>query len=251
MKPRTLVALVLVLAGAGMCVRLGFWQVTRWHEKRALNAALRAALTAEPLKVYSPPPPLGPVEKRRIEAFGWFDEKRQVLLSGRVRAQLPGVEVVTPLILAGDSTAVLVDRGWLYAPDAVRARAQDYRERPRAVVGIAHAIPRGRSAQPMMSLERDSSLTLWSAHTLELDSLRVRFPYAIAPYLLVELPGKGVPDKPLRGMPQMLDEFMHVSYATQWFLFAAILLGGSAALAWSNRRGRRSRDDLLPLDPLP
>ena len=60
-----------------------------------------------------------------------------------------------------------------------------------------------------------------------------------------------MPDKPLRGMPRMMDEFMHVSYATQWFLFAAILLGGSAALAWSNRRGRRSRDDLLPLDPLP
>jgi cytochrome oxidase assembly protein ShyY1 len=30
---------------------------------------------------------------------------------------------------------------------------------------------------------------------------------------------------------------MHVSYAVQWFLFAAILLGGSAALAWSRRSG--------------
>jgi cytochrome oxidase assembly protein ShyY1 len=30
---------------------------------------------------------------------------------------------------------------------------------------------------------------------------------------------------------------MHLGYAVQWFLFGAILLGGSAILAWSRRRG--------------
>ena len=29
---------------------------------------------------------------------------------------------------------------------------------------------------------------------------------------------------------------MHLSYAIQWFLFATIMLGGSAALAGSRRR---------------
>ena len=28
----------------------------------------------------------------------------------------------------------------------------------------------------------------------------------------------------------------HISYAVQWFLFATIMLGGPAALAWSRRR---------------
>jgi cytochrome oxidase assembly protein ShyY1 len=31
---------------------------------------------------------------------------------------------------------------------------------------------------------------------------------------------------------------MHLSYAFQWFLFALIIPGGTAALAWSRRRRR-------------
>jgi surfeit locus 1 family protein len=239
MKPRSIVIVALVLIGAAGCVRLGFWQIERWHEKRALNAALRAALDAEPVRLGARFPAFDLISNRKIEIVGRFDERRQVLLGGRVRAKLPGVEVITPLLLEGDSVAVLVDRGWVYAPDAIHARPQDFREpHPRPVTGIAHAVAAGSTRLAVSVLERDSSVTLWSARTLDLDSLRSRLPYALAPFLLVELPGKGVPDKPLRGVPQPLDEFTHVSYAIQWFLFGVILLGGSALLARSRRRRR-------------
>jgi cytochrome oxidase assembly protein ShyY1 len=82
-------------------------------------------------------------------------------------------------------------------------------------------------------------VTLWSARALNPDSLRARVPYALATFFVVELPGPRVPGKPLRGTPRPLDEFMHVSYAIQWFLFGAILLGGSLALVVSGRRSRR------------
>ncbi|HEY2955262.1 MAG TPA: SURF1 family protein [Candidatus Eisenbacteria bacterium] len=252
MKPRTIVATVLVLAGAGLCVRLGFWQISRWHEKQALNAALRAALAGQAIAVAAPLPASSVVANRRIEVAGVFDESRQVLLSGRVQARLPGVEVVTPLVLPGDSVAVLVDRGWLYAPDAARARPQDFPERgPLVVRGIARTIALHPPRLPWLALERDSARTLWSAHALDPDSLAPRFPYALAPWLLIELPGPRVPEKPLRSAPHPYDEFTHVSYAIQWFLFAAILLGGSAALAWSKHRARPPRPELAPLDPLP
>jgi len=238
MKARTALAVVLVLSGTGLCVRLGFWQIGRWHEKQALNAAMRSAVAAPPLAVGAAIPPADSVAGRKVELRGRFDETRQLLLSGRVQARLPGVEVVTPLLVSGDSLAVLVDRGWLYAPDAARARPQEYREREtRPVVGIARPIGRGAGRLPMLALESDS-IAVWSAHLLDLDSLRARLPYRIAPFVVVELPGAGVPDKPLRGTPRPLDEFMHVSYATQWFLFGAILLGGSLTLAWSRRRGQ-------------
>jgi cytochrome oxidase assembly protein ShyY1 len=41
---------------------------------------------------------------------------------------------------------------------------------------------------------------------------------------------------PRRSLPRPYNELTHLSYAVQWFLFAGILLGGSAALAWSRRR---------------
>ena len=252
MKAGAVVALLIALALAGLCVRLGLWQVSRWHEKRARNAALRSALASEPLPVSAPLPGLPAAEDRRIEVSGAFDESRQVLLSAREQAELPGVEVVTPLLLPGDSVAVLVNRGWLYAPDAVHARPQDFRERsPRPVGGIARPLGRRGAGLPYMTLESDSTHTLWSARTLDPETLAVRFPYALAPWVLVELPGKGVPEKPLRSPPRPLDEMTHLSYAVQWFVFAAALLAGTAALAWSKRRVRPPRRARPPLEPLP
>ena len=251
MKPG-LVAIVLVLLGsAGLCVRLGLWQVSRWEEKRAANAVLRTALAAEPFPVAEPLPPAPAVVDRRIEMAGAFDESRQVLLSARTQAELPGVEVVTPLLLPGDSVAVLVNRGWLYAPDAVHARPQDHRERgPRAVRGIARPFGRRGAGLPLMTLESDTSHTLWSARTLDPDTLAARFPYALAPWLLVELPGRGVPEKPLRSPPRPLDENMHLAYAVQWFVIAAVVAAGAIALAWINRPVRPPRRVLPPLEPL-
>ena len=238
MKPRSIVVLLAVVAGASVCVRLGFWQISRLHEKQALNAALRSALAAPPVPLGDPPAAVESVRGRAVEARGHYDETRQILLSGRAHDGAPGVDVVTPLLLPDGSRAVLVDRGWLYSADAATARPRDYPERgDRTVRGIAEPIRRGAGGPAIRALPSDSA-HLWSARWLDLDSLERRFPYSLAPYVVRQLPGSGVPRQPVRREPRPFDEMMHVSYAVQWFLFAAILLGGSAALAWSRRGGR-------------
>ena len=237
MKLRTLLVLLLVLGGTALCVRLGFWQLSRLAEKRAMNAALREAIAAPPIEAGGAAPPLERVRGRRVRLTGHFDQSRQILLSGRAKGGSPGVHVVTPLRLAMDSTAVLVDRGWLYSPDAAHARPQDHSEPgERVVIGLADSIARARPGGMWLEFERDS-VTLWSARALDLDSLAARLPYAVAPYVVRELPGPGVPADPARMEPRPFNEFEHVSYAIQWFLFGSILLFGSALLAWSRRRG--------------
>jgi surfeit locus 1 family protein len=245
MKPRTLLVLLLVLGGTALCVRLGFWQLSRLAEKRALNAALREAIAAPPIEAGGAAPPIDRVRGRRVRLSGRFDQSRQILLSGRAKGGSPGVHVVTPLRLPMDSTAVLVDRGWLYSPDAAHARPQDHSEPgERVIVGLADPIVRAR-ARAWLEFERDS-VTLWSARALDPDSLAARLPYPVAPYVVRELPGPGVPGEPARMEPRPYYEFEHVSYAIQWFLFGAILLFGSALLARSRRRGKLK---LVP--PLP
>jgi surfeit locus 1 family protein len=245
MKLRTALAALLILVAAGVCVRLGFWQLSRWHEKRALNVALHAAMTAPPRELAGAAAPLDSVLRRRVRVVGRFDESRQVLLSGRAQNHGPGVEVVTPLRLA-DGSAVLVDRGWLFAADAMTARPQQYPEPvERAVLGMAEAIPRGRGGPPLRTLEADS-ITLYSARWLDLDSLAARYPYALAPFVVRELPGPGVPAEPARTPPRPYDESMHVSYTAHWFLFALILLVGPLAVARSRRRAAaRGESDLV------
>src|SRR5262249_14190846 len=79
------------------------------------------------------------------------------------------------------------------------------------------------------------SFTVWSTPRLDPDSLRGRVPYALAPYVVRELPGPGVPAQPVRSDPHPYDETMHLSYAIQWFLFGSILLFRSLLLARSRR----------------
>ncbi len=246
MKPRTVLVAFAVVAMAGTCVRLGFWQVSRLHEKQRLNASLRAALAAPPVELGGRPAPLDSVLGRRVSARGRFDEARQVLLADRPYEGSPGVEVVTPLLLPGGS-ALLVDRGWLYAGDAATAAPGDYPEPgERTVTGLAQALPRDGGGAPFRRLPAGAR-AVWSARLLDRDSLAARFPYPLAPYVVRELPGPGVPARPRRLPPRPYDEFMHVSYAIQWFLFATILLGGSLAVSLGRRR--KPRPGASPVDP--
>ncbi|HEY3216596.1 MAG TPA: SURF1 family protein [Candidatus Eisenbacteria bacterium] len=238
MKVRSILVGLLITLGAALCVRLGFWQLSRWHEKQAINAAVRAAIAAPPILLAAEPAAPEQVRDRRIEAHGRFDESLQILLGARPRDGAPGIEVVTPLKLDGGQAAVLVNRGWLYSADAATARPQEYPEPgDLRIRGLAEPLPRGLGGPAVRVLERDS-VTLYSARWLDRDTLARLMPYPIAPYVLRQTPGPGVPSQPVRRLPRPANEAMHLSYAVQWFVFAVILVVGSCALAWS--RGRRS-----------
>ncbi len=168
-------------------------------------------------------------EGRRIALYGAFDSRRHVLLRMRVRDERPGVAVVTPLVLAGDSLRLLVQRGWLPSDDGVFARPQDFPERePRWVSGVIEPLVRS-SAAGWHALESDS-LRLWSSRSLDPDSIARALPDVVPDLVLRELPGPGVPDAPRREPPARLDENEHLSYALQWFSFAAILVLGTIAV---------------------
>lgn len=235
MRAPFLVVLLVVLAGAAVCVRLGFWQLSRLHEKQALNAALRESLSAPPLVVTDEPPAADQARHRPLAVTGRFDEAHQFLLSGRAHEGAPGVEVVTPLRLEGARTALLVNRGWLPSPDAATARPDQHPEPGvHTVRGIVEDLRHGAGGLAPRPIA--APVALWSVRWLDRDSVAARLPYPIADYVLRQSPGPGVPDLPRRSAPRPYNEILHISYAIQWFLFATIMLGGSAVFAWSRRR---------------
>src|SRR5438045_2159314 len=107
--PAWLVTLA-VLAGAGLCVRLGIWQLSRLHQKQAYNRAVAQALAGPTLPLGGAASDSGTAGHRAL-ARGRYDEARSFVLRARVFDGRPGVELVTPLVLE-DGTALLVDRGW-------------------------------------------------------------------------------------------------------------------------------------------
>jgi len=242
---------VAVIAASAVCVRLGFWQLSRWHEKQALNAAIRASESTTGLVVSGEPPPATAALNRSLHAMGRYDETRQFLLSGMLHEGEPGVEVVTPLRIAGATTAILVNRGWLPADDATTARPQDHPEPGEVTVdGVAEAVklgagppgprPLSAPAPPRTAPARDS-IALYSVRWLDADSIATRLPYPIAAYVVRQRPGASVPGLPRRTARPLYDETMHLSYALQWFLFAVAIPAGTAVLAWSRRRRAASR----------
>jgi surfeit locus 1 family protein len=232
-KPRSLLVVVVVVAVAAVCVRLGFWQLDRLGQKRALNARVREALALPPVPYDGGHP--AALAGRRVVVRGTYDEGHQLLLAARTDGGGPGVHVVTPLRPVTGGAAVLVDRGWLPADDAATARPQDDPEPgERDVIGIAEPAPRGTRAR-YRRLEAPG-MELWSSLRVDLDSLGARLPYALAPILVRQLPGAGVADRPRRLVPKPADESMHLGYAVQWFLFATILVVGSIVLAVGRHR---------------
>src|SRR5262245_50032911 len=234
MKPRAVLLLLFALLGGAVCVRLGFWQLSRWHEKRSLASALEGALAEAPRSYGDSLPEPADVVERRISLSGRYDEQRQFLLRGRPIAGEPGVEVVTPLVMAS-GPAVLVNRGWLASEDGAHARPQDSPEPgERQVTGYAEPLTKSPPGYPYLRLAADT-LELFSAAHLDPDALTDPLPYRVARCWLRESPGPAVGPLPRRSLPPMPNPGMHLGYAIQWFAIAALILAGSAWLGWSRR----------------
>ena len=206
---------VLSLAVAGVCIRLGVWQLDRLAERRRLNAALAESRAVAPLAVRAAAVLVDSLAQRRVAVRGSADYGRERVWPGRTFDGTPGVAIVTPVRLA-DGSAVLVDRGWVPSPDARTVDLAAVREGDTLeLVGLAVHAPRARGdADPA--------------------ALADSFPYPLAPLVVQWLPDGGawsVSPLPVRRWPApLLDDGPHRSYAFQWFAFAAIAIGGAVAV---------------------
>jgi surfeit locus 1 family protein len=220
----------LVCAG---CVRLGFWQLHRLEQRRALNAMLSARLGAAPSPVRDAVRDTASAAFRRANASGTYDFANEFALASRTHQGSPGVNIVTPLRFAGTDTAVLVNRGWVYAPDAMTADLARWREPDSATVaGYLVTIERGtRGAVSAASNPR-------VLRHMDVDSLATRLPYPVLPFVLVVTePATKGDTVPARLPAPVLDEGPHMGYAIQWFAFALIGVVGGIFGVRADRRG--------------
>ncbi len=242
------VGLVLALVAGLICVRLGFWQLGRLEEKRALNRAQRAALATPPVPFDAERLAALPPDSLRVQRFaltGTFDSRRHNVLVSRAKEGEPGVEIVTPLAPASGGPLVMVDRGFLPSADGATILSEDLPEpaasATRTVVGFV--VPLRQHDRPgFLTRAPVDSLEVWRAPWLNADSLRTALGAPVAPFVMKELPGPGVPEKPARAAPVPFDEALHLNYAVQWFSFAAIVMIGTIVLVTRSRRAKPVED---------
>jgi surfeit locus 1 family protein len=214
---------LVVILGVYVLIRLGFWQLDRLEQKRAINALMTERWQQEPFDINSQelPADLSALEYRRVQATGDFDYSHQILLIHQTYNETPGSIIVTPLVL-DDNRAVLVARGWLPTGEDAPENWSKYNEPEGApVIGLpkeSQLLPNGNAPTPP-----DSPQTEW--FQINIDAIQPQMPYQLLPVIIQQLPeeGRTINDLPLREEPLTLDEGSHFSYAIQWFSFAAIL----------------------------
>lgn len=270
-------ALLAVLA-AILCVRLGFWQLDRHHERQRAAEARAARLSEPPVSLasvlsdssrLSDSPSSAPdaLAWRRVILSGSWDYGGEVLIRSRGMDGRPGVHVVTPLQVAvnglepGPAT-VLVLRGWLPAPDAIEpatiSTADPGIGAAEARTGVIRPSRDGAGLPVVIAGEGADRRRTFAAIDLEAirsagsgaetagaagagphGVLETRFFVQLLPADDGAAPAGRPPGTPVPVPLPPAGSGPHLAYAIQWFSFALIALIGTGAFLLQQRRGRR------------
>ncbi len=234
---RVFVLIALALVVAAVCFRLGLWQLHRLSERRAFNASVEQGLARPPVPLASlPDARTNPdaVAYRRVVVSGTYGVDRQVVLYGRSLNEQSGSHLLTPFVTE-DSRAILIDRGWVPIEVDPRDPRVGARAGPVTVSGVLFPSEGGPPGPLPGSAGSEASRTV---SRIDLSEIQKLVPDPLYPeYLLLQSqdplqPGPLPEPAPL---PE-LSEGPHLSYAIQWFTFAAIALIGGTILVRNDLR---------------
>ena len=224
----SLVGGAVALVVAGGCIALGNWQHARFERKEAAQAQLDRRAADAPVALGSAPVEAETLRSRPVVVRGRFEAGRQFLVDNRIHREQAGYHVVTPLRIEGSEMRVLVNRGWV--PALARHSDLPSVATPGGTVelhGIA-VVPGSRFFT--LGKEADGG---WQPVWQNLDLARFT---RLAGYPVQPIVLQLAADAPagfVRDWPRPDDrKARHLSYALQWYGFAASALLIWLALAW-------------------
>ncbi|MEP7001153.1 MAG: SURF1 family protein [bacterium] len=231
MSRRILVFCVFAAFAAAVFIALGFWQLDRLRERRARNAMITQQQLGTPIRLVDLPHDTATAHYRAASVEGRYDYEHELVLSYRTRRGSPGVDLLTPVRMAGSDTAVLVNRGWVYSPDGASVELKKWHE--------------GDSAKLKGYVEligADTGLAT-SVHPrvvrhVSRAELTAKIPYPVASFYLVAFGDTTDMSHPARRDLPVLDDGPHRGYALQWFSFALIAIAGAGIVVQRERLGK-------------
>ncbi len=245
LRPKWVVGHILVIVLVVAFANFGLWQLRRLDERRDANAviAARSSVPVQPLdEVVAADAGFGDVADlpyRRVTARGTYDDA-SVLVRSRALEGRPGFHVLTPLVLE-EGVAVMVNRGFApFTTDVSEALAAT---RPPAGVVEVTGLVLGTQERQGIGPTDPADGTLSEIARVDLARLQQQSGADLYPVYL-QLQEQAPPSD---GLPTVLSppeqtEGSHLSYAGQWFLFAAV-----GAIGWPILLQRTAREGERPL----
>lgn len=223
LTPKWLGFHLLVVVGVLVMTWLGFWQLNRLDHRREFNALLTS-------RTEQTPRPFGEVlaagdgdlEWTPVVVEGRWLPELEVLVINRSQGGVAGRNVVTPVETA-EGTVVAVTRGFV-------ALTQEPPAVPGSTVRL-RGLMRPSEERGFGGVSDPASGRLAEFQRLDLERLRAQLPAGVAPRLAswsvtLEASEPAQP-APLQTVPRPeRTEGPHLSYAVQWFVFAALAVVG-------------------------
>ncbi len=242
LRPKWIAFHLLVFGSIALMIWLAFWQLDRLDERRAFNDLVAAQIDQPPASLDQLLAEAGDdpesIEWRQVIVAGQYVPE-QILWFNRSQDGLAGDNVLTALVTDAGNSTVIVNRGFVPLGFDV----------PAAPTGEIELLARIRMPQERQRGEltdtNDSADAVSEVRRIDLGQLAAQLPGEVAPVyldLIDAIPAIG-PNDPVPVPAPTLDEGPHLSYAAQWFIFAACVLVGWVLAVTRSIRSRR-RDAL-------
>ncbi len=231
---RWIFATLLVIAAVGVMVRLGIWQLERLAQRQAFNARVTAQMEQPPLELTGDAltADLASMEYRAVIVTGVYDHAQEIALRNRVYENHLGIDLLTPLVIAGTNRAVLVNRGWIPTEEAAPANWKKFTEP--GTITVRGVIRLSQSKADFGSInDPPGKLQLWNL--VNIPRIQEQISHTLLPVYIQQSIDQPVatanatarPPFPIRSQVEVeISEGSHLGYALQWFTFATILTLG-------------------------
>ena len=231
MRSRFFIPASLIIATLVLLISLGFWQLDRADEKRAIEGQIDSANSGD-VKLIDSAEFLKDKEYYHVRLQGSYIGDKQFIYDNQIVDQISGYYVLTPLVLQGDSKAVLINRGFI---------SWNGRRDKLADIDIAGKLTevKVQISKPVKRMELEAS-ELTGDFPVLIQALDLDEMSAIASLDFVSVVGLLSPEsengfvrqwKPYTGSIER-----HIGYAVQWFLMAFVLAFIGIRLALKQRK---------------
>ncbi|MBL4763074.1 MAG: SURF1 family protein [Gammaproteobacteria bacterium] len=205
---------------------LGLWQRERGLAKQAFELKSDILQQGDSVDITHFSDDLHALSGMNAHVLGRFDTQQQYLHDNRLRNGVAGYHVLTALRLSGQSSAILVNRGWVVA-NHDRRQLPDVLFQPESLIKIS-----GRAMSPVtgvFTLGGDEPSAVWPKRMQTIDikkwSKQLNYPLLPIMILLDADATHGYArdwDNLLPGKYMTADK--HFAYAYQWFGLAIVAL---------------------------
>jgi len=214
-----------------LLISLGFWQLDRADEKRAIEGQIDSANSGD-VKLIDSAEFLKDKEYYHVRLQGSYVGDKQFIYDNQIVDQISGYYVLTPLVLKGDSKAVLINRGFI---------PWNGRRDKLADIDIGEELTevKVQISKPVKRMELEAS-ELTGDFPVLIQALDLDEMSTIASLDFASVVGLLSPETE-NGFVRQWEPYTgsierHIGYAIQWFLMALVLAYIGIRLALKQRK---------------